>query len=301
MKTNIVIVTYNRIKLLKECIQNINSNTDFVSKVYIINNNSDDGTKEYLDSISGSFYKPVNLEKNIGGAGGFAYGLKYAFENSDDDYFLLMDDDTMIQTNTLKAFSLAIEKLNGNFGFLSSNVRWYGDGKPSYLNTPVVEKNWTELSEEGLTSLISASFVSFLVSRKVIQKVGLPIKEMFIWADDVEYSTRISKYYPSYFVADSVVIHKCKNNDYGDNIVMCDERRIFYYECMFRNRMYIYRKYYGKKLTLLHFVNYLFTIFPVIFKSKNKRLKRVKALICGSFKGLFFNPEIEFPSKKGSK
>ena len=45
-----VIVTYNRINLLKECITAILSST-VVPDILVVNNASTDGTKEYLDEI----------------------------------------------------------------------------------------------------------------------------------------------------------------------------------------------------------------------------------------------------------
>ncbi|MCG4840937.1 hypothetical protein, partial [[Ruminococcus] torques] len=77
----------------------------------------------------------------------------------------------------------------------------------------------------GLTSLLSpneydvttvpvimGTFVSFFVSRRVIESVGLPIKEFFIWADDLEFSRRISKKHPCFYIGDSIVLHKCSSN-----------------------------------------------------------------------------------------
>lgn len=295
MKTSVIIVTYNRLELLRECLSCVRDNLDLISNVFVINNNSNDGTTDYLNSIKDNIVIPVNLKENIGGAGGFSYGLKYAYENSDSDYFLIMDDDTMIQDSTLPKLYMAAEKLNYNFGFLSSNVRWYKKDQPSYLNIPIPSKDWNAKSDCGLVKLTSASFVSFFVSRQVVKKLGLPIKEMFIWADDVEYSTRISSKFDSYYVPDSKVIHKCKSNDYGDSIVNCEDRRIFYYQCMFRNRIYIYRKYYGYKYAFLHTIKYLSIVFLIPFKSKNYRLKRIKSILYGVFNGFKFNPSIIFP------
>lgn len=297
-KVSVVVVTYNRLSLLKECIDHLINQDIQLEGIFVVNNNSSDGTKEYLDEISDStVVHPIHLKENIGGAGGFLYGISYAYSNSKSDYFLIMDDDTMVEKNTISKLEEAATRLNNKFGFLCSNVRWYKDNTPSFLNIPVVSKDWTNRSQEGLIKLTSASFVSFFTTREVIKKVGLPISEMFIWADDVEYSTRISSMFESYFVSDSTVIHKCKTNDYGDSIVNCDVNRIKYYECMFRNRIYIYKKYYNKSILILHFLNYLLNVFKIIFKSKKFKLKRSNAVLKGCFKGIFFNPKIKFPKE----
>lgn len=295
-KVSVIIVTYNRLSLLKECVDNLVNQNINLDNIFIVNNNSSDGTKEYLNNISKStVVSPINLTDNIGGAGGFSYGLKCAYTESESDYFLIMDDDTMVEKDTIQKLVEKADELD--FGFLCSDVRWYKDQSPSILNCPEVERDWNDKLSDGLIKIKSASFVSFMVSRKMVKKVGLPISEMFIWADDVEYSTRLSLQKNSYLVSDSRVTHKCKANDSNESILNCPTNRIIYYECMYRNRMYIYRKHYNFSYTILYFTNYLLMSLKVIFKARNKRLRRFKAVISGTLKGIFFNPRIKFPDR----
>ena len=37
-------------------------------------------------------------------------------------------------------------------------------------------------------------FNGILLSSKVVEKVGFPLKEYFIWGDDMEYTARMKKY-----------------------------------------------------------------------------------------------------------
>ncbi|UVQ07046.1 glycosyltransferase [Bacteroides caccae] len=77
MKINCVIVTYNRLSLLKECISALKNQTYKINKIYIINNNSTDGTSDYLQElIADSQFVIINLPQNIGGAGGIFRGNK---------------------------------------------------------------------------------------------------------------------------------------------------------------------------------------------------------------------------------
>ena len=73
MKIAAVIVTYNRLPLLKECLFAIQSQTRELDNIYVINNGSTDGTKEWL-SINSNF--EVLNEQNLGGANGFFVGIK---------------------------------------------------------------------------------------------------------------------------------------------------------------------------------------------------------------------------------
>ena len=52
MEVAIVIVTFNRLGLLKECIDCALNQNDVYSELVVIDNNSTDGTGEYLDSLN---------------------------------------------------------------------------------------------------------------------------------------------------------------------------------------------------------------------------------------------------------
>ena len=48
MRKVALVLTYNRLALLKECIKGIEAQEEKLDKLYIVNNSSTDGTKEYL-------------------------------------------------------------------------------------------------------------------------------------------------------------------------------------------------------------------------------------------------------------
>ena len=93
-----IIVTYNRLQLLKESINSVSMYKDKIKKIIVVNNASTDGTTEYLDNICNSENKLVHvkLEKNIGGSGGFYEGIKKSFEYN-CDWVWIMDDDTIVK------------------------------------------------------------------------------------------------------------------------------------------------------------------------------------------------------------
>ena len=64
-----VIVTYNRKKLLKENIEALLNQTFKDHDILIVDNNSNDGTKEMVARDSGQGIKYYNTGKNLGGAG----------------------------------------------------------------------------------------------------------------------------------------------------------------------------------------------------------------------------------------
>lgn len=97
-----VIVTYNRKKLLKENIEALLNQTFKDHDILIVDNNSNDGTKEMVAEIQDKRIKYYNTGKNLGGAGGFAFGLRKAIELG-YLYAWIMDDDSIPEKRHCKA------------------------------------------------------------------------------------------------------------------------------------------------------------------------------------------------------
>lgn len=287
-KVSVVIVTYNKLNLLKECLTAIEEQTYPVQNIIVINNNSTDGTKEFLSSQLNIIVE--HTEKNIGGAGGFEKGIKLFFEKTTDDFCWIMDDDTIPDKDALKNLIIASKKLAFKFGFLSSFVYWT-DGKPAEMNKPVIDENWDDRIDEGLLKIKSASFVSLLTTREKIEKVGLPIGEFFIWGDDVEYSERLSTKDRSYLVPSSKVLHKMARNQ-GVNILTDNYRRLPRYVFEFRNRFFVAKKR-GIKKVLYELARNGYLSCKIILLNKDHKFLRVKQIIKGQFQGFVFNPSIK--------
>lgn len=101
MKINCVVVTYNRLSLLKECLSALENQTYPIQRIVIVDNCSTDGTSEFLDSLTDTRYLIIHSKENIGGAGGFSLGLKSAVLEG-CDYTWLMDDDTIPSSTALE-------------------------------------------------------------------------------------------------------------------------------------------------------------------------------------------------------
>lgn len=294
MKICAVVVTYNRCELLKMCLEALERQTQKITEIIVINNCSNDNTEEYLNSVKDKDYiSIINLEKNIGGAGGFNYGIKLAYEK-DYDYIWVMDDDTIASPNALEKLINKLSVLEEKrVGFICSNVL-YKDGKVCLMNVPGIDGIWNEKLTENLVRVESASFVSLLISNESIRKVGLPIKEFFIWGDDVEFTKRITKELDGYLSIDSQVYHYMKENK-GVDIVNEDGDRLERYFYQFRNKFYISKKN-GYKYIIKYIYFILKTSLNILLKSKNK-FGKFKILVKGFANGIFFNPPIEYIEK----
>ena len=89
MKICAVVVTYNRLELLKGTIEKLLTQSRKLDEIIIIDNKCTDGTSEYLKTIEDKV-TPVFLDENLGGAGGFNKGIKIAYEKG-HDYIWIID------------------------------------------------------------------------------------------------------------------------------------------------------------------------------------------------------------------
>lgn len=285
-----VIVTYNRKKLLIEAINALLGINYSNLSILIVDNNSTDGTDLEVEGLlnnSKIIYK--KLKENLGGAGGFNYGIKEAVLLG-CDYIWIMDDDCIVNDDSLNELLLYANKVNDNFGYLSSQVKWV-DGSPCVMNIQRMGlskeiKNFTKDSK-----IMLASFVSLFLRRETVEEIGLPIKDFFIWGDDWEYTYRISKKLPCYYVCKSIVTHKCAKN-IGVNIVS-DNNRLDRYFYGYRNEKFFYSKV-GIKGKVYNSLKLIYHKFKIKFTKNEHKLEKLAIIKKAIKSAKSFNPKIEY-------
>ena len=290
-----VIVTYNRKKLLRESIKSLLNQSYEGLDIYVVDNASTDGTDEYIqDLIDNNKVRYFNTNKNLGGAGGFQYGIRKAVKSGYEKIWI-MDDDTICTPNALEMLLRADEDLNGEYGFICSDVKWT-DGSPCAMNVPNIDNKWiqsTDVLQKGYIRCTQCSFVSCFFKASVVKEVGLPIKEFFVWGDDAEYTKRISDIYPSYFVPQSQVVHKIHSNIPTD-ISKDSPDRLFRYQFSYRNMYYVNKKQ-GNKLSMVMFYYGVFLDIKKILRGNVPgKGKKIKIILKSVRQGIKFNPKIEY-------
>ncbi len=287
-----IVVTHNRLEKVKLCIEAVLKQTFPVRKILLVDTNSDDGTGAYLKKLSSENEKMegIYVKKNIGGAGGFHLGIRYAVARYGGDVWL-MDDDVIPSEDALEQLIHAGRILGDTFGFLASRVKWT-DGSDCKMNRPLLDKSAGMGTNGTILPVKKATFVSMLIQAQVVRQVGLPMKEFFIWGDDQEYSYRIHLRYPCYLVKTSEVIH-CMEQNIPSNIAIDSDDRICRYRYMYRNEFYISRKK-GFFSVLYYLYRVIRDIFRIVIRSRDHKLKRLRAVLCGVIEGSTFHPSVEY-------
>jgi len=238
-----VVVTYNRMTLLLQCLTHLRAQTHKPDVIVIVDNASDDGTTEALQQqgfldAEDVHYKRLN--ENLGGAHGFAEGIRYANEIH-AQWIWLMDDDSLPSEHALEALMHASRDIEGFSGerpsILASFVRWT-DGSAHPMNLPVIRRVkeiefFSVLDRCHILPIRSTSFVSCLINGDIARRERLPIAKYFIWNDDVEYTSRILRFRNGYLVPSSIVTHATKKK-YTSSVEIGDR---FFFEV--RNKIWL--------------------------------------------------------------
>ncbi|MBQ7275085.1 MAG: glycosyltransferase family 2 protein [Clostridiales bacterium] len=293
-----VVVTYNRKDLLKQNLQALLNQQNVRADVFVVDNASNDGTEQMIrDEFDCSEIHYFNTGANLGGAGGFQYGVREAIK-ADYKYVWIMDDDTVPNHDSLCKLYDAAKLLPDNWGALSSKALWTDESvckanrQKKTLMSFVTDE---EYSKGSPIKVEMASFVSLLVKAEVISKIGLPIGEYFIWTDDYEFTGRINRAgYGVYVIPDSVVHHKMKENK-KINFAKETPDRIDRYKYVYRNDVHCYKQY-GLRGNFYLFAKIAFTVLNILIKSPSDKKKKIKILFDGIREGKSFNPSIEFVS-----
>jgi glycosyltransferase involved in cell wall biosynthesis len=100
-KVSIIIRAYNRLEWTIETLSNIIENTNYDNyEIIVVNNNSKDGTTDWLEWVkeNSDFYankiKHIKMDKNLGDWYGMVEGLKHISEDS--EYVMQVDNDVTI-------------------------------------------------------------------------------------------------------------------------------------------------------------------------------------------------------------
>jgi GT2 family glycosyltransferase len=282
-----VVVTHNRLSLLRECIQEIQEQTHQVRGIIVVDNGSSDETAEWL---AGQQKITVISQPNLGGAGGFNTGIRQARDRG-ASWIWCLDDDTIPQTDCLAKLLAA-----SNFPSRSNNeapvvlcscVRWT-DGTPHAMNRPWLRATSLPPHDGGAVPIRACTFCSVLIRGDMVQRHGLPFKDFFIWADDFEYTARILRDRTGLFVPASVATHKTTTN----HITINDPGPRHYFSI--RNNIWIARFSNGlSKREKLGTLRYLIDVMMIRYLLAQRFSgPALKAVLRGVRDGLFSRPDL---------
>jgi rhamnopyranosyl-N-acetylglucosaminyl-diphospho-decaprenol beta-1,3/1,4-galactofuranosyltransferase len=175
-----------------------------LDKIIVVDNNSSDQTAELFNTLfaNENSIEYLNTGENLGGAGGFKIGMALA-QRYQYDAIWLMDDDLLPTKDCLK--NIISEDIIG----IVQPIRFNQDGSCAELS-PVkydlrnplitspkrhsVKDIYDSTKDDKVILVDGVSFEGPLISKEVIDCIGLPDERFFIFYDDLDYSLRAKKH-----------------------------------------------------------------------------------------------------------
>jgi GT2 family glycosyltransferase len=194
----IVLLTFNRLELLRQCVENVLSCTSpATGEIVIWDNGSNDGTEGFLASLSDPRVRLVRTGSNVGMV---AYGRAFALTSS--PYLIQLDDDVVDAPDRWDATLLeAFERLHG-FGYLATDVEDDPTDRLSHERHRVHRYDDAVVNGVRVLKGPTGGWCT-ITSRSIYDEVGgLPTRSR-----------------QTYFSTDTVYVHKLREHGYEVGIL----------------------------------------------------------------------------------
>lgn len=251
----------------------------------------DEGQLESDQSPSNKVLHLIKNDENMGFAGGNNVGIEFAIEHMNPDYVLLLNNDTVVDTEFLNELVNTGES-NDKIGFIGAKTYFYneenllqaaGGGIVDYKHGVVNEVGSNTIDNGEYNGTVDLDYVGgacLLCKRKVIDDVGLLDSDFFMYWEDVNWCLRGKKKdYTSAYSFKSVIWHK-----YG-----ASSESIFKIYYLNRNRIYVIMEHAKRKdyiYFILFFFGYRLWYESLDYLIKHRDIKKTKCLLKGAFGGL---------------
>jgi rhamnopyranosyl-N-acetylglucosaminyl-diphospho-decaprenol beta-1,3/1,4-galactofuranosyltransferase len=233
-----VVVTYNRLSLLKECITALQTQSRQPDAILIVNNGSTDETAKWLQSQTDLF---TITQENVGSGGGFETGIKWAYQNG-YSWIWCMDDDGYPKQDALEKI---LEPEMNQLSLRNCAVINKADKKSFVWKT----KNFTTIDDANVNIIegIGHPFNGTMIHRNIVERVGLPKQSLFLWGDETEYYYRITRKnkIPVCTIASSIHYHPAAAFSYKADWDYRNAWKMYFYV---RNRLHIHQSKFNYKL-----------------------------------------------------
>ena len=266
-----VVVTYNRLHLLKECITALRNQTQKPDAILVVNNGSTDDTGKWLLSQSDLL---VITQANTGSGGGFETGIQWAYKKG-YSWIWCMDDDGYPKENALeKILEPELDRLClRNCAVINKEDRKSFVWKTKHYQT-IEEANGAII--EG----IGHPFNGTMIHRNIVERVGVPKQSLFLWGDETEYYYRITKKnkMPVCTISESVHYHPAAAFSFKKDWDYTNAWKMYFY---IRNRLHIHKaKFSNKILAWANYSCFLVAMVGVILVyQKTDKAKKINFML----------------------
>ena len=232
-KLSIIIVSYNSLNYLRDCLDSINNNKPSASfEITVVDNASSDGTVKAMRKD----YPYLKLIENARNKG-FAAANNIAIKSSSSEYILLINSDCRVYTNSIDKLlefadanddaGITGPRIINNDGSLQFSCRkfpsFFDAGMHSLLTNIAPDNPFsrryklTDINRDEISKVDWVSGSCMLIRRAALNDTGLMDEKYFMYVEDTDLCYQMwKKGWKVYYFPESEILHhiggSTKNN-----------------------------------------------------------------------------------------
>ena len=226
MKLSVVIVSYNVRNYLEQCLQSVQRALEGIEgEVFVVDNHSDDDSVVTVREKY-PWVRLIENQENLG----FSKANNQAIRQSQADYVLLLNPDTVVAEDTLRGVLTFMDEHPKAGG--AGVMMCYEDGSRAPESRRALPTPWVAaLKMLGFTKryymshlpwdqpcrieVISGAFC--LLRHEALKKIGLLDEDFFMYGEDIDLSYRLLKGgWESWYLPYSIIHYKDKSTQKSD-------------------------------------------------------------------------------------
>jgi len=220
-KVAIIILNWNSSEVTIDCLDSL-SKIDFLDfRIFLVDNASDTAEYELISTycLGKSNIKLISLAYNYGFAEGNNIGMDIAEKEYNPSYFLLLNNDTLVDKDFLyelvesiaenPKMGIAVPKI---FFYEPADKLYYAGGYINKLSGMGEHEGWQQKDNIEYNVKKQVGFANgccMLISKQLRESIGNLKRDFFANIEDIEYSYRCGKGgFGIIYVPNSIVVHK---------------------------------------------------------------------------------------------
>ncbi len=226
-KVSIIILNWNGLEDTIECLESLKKITYSNYEVIVVDNGSAGNDVQVLEEKFGDYIHLIKNDKNYGFTGGNNIGTRYALTNSNPDYLLLLNNDTVVDPGFLNEM-VKVAETDPAIGIAGGKVYYYDDPNRlqfvwakinlwggRWVSTPLVvtprmaKRNIDRGQYNFIKEVDAVSVCCFLVKRNALEDIGLLDESYFSLWEEADYYIRARRVgYKIVYVPKARIWHK---------------------------------------------------------------------------------------------
>lgn len=194
----VIVTAWNQVDKTIPCLESVQAQTFENISILLVNNGSEDET---VEQVSQKFptVDILNLPKNLGPTGGYNAGFRRAIANQ-FDYIFLLNNDTLLAPDCI-ATLVAEAETSPDIGLVMPKIYyafepqriWSIGGWANRWNLEIVRPGDNQIDTgqwNEAVDLDDAPFCAVLLTRTILETVGLPDEGFFLYYEDLDFCRR---------------------------------------------------------------------------------------------------------------